>query len=98
MDEHVSHRGAYVWSCLPDLPLTWGEMEARCTMCWVQPPFSGAVTQTPWPDESPSWLPSDVGHGMEDGDYARHVTATTTSWPRTSSSFWCTPLRWAGGT
>lgn len=74
MDEHVSHRGAYVWSCLPDLPLTWGEMEARCTMCWVQPPFSGAVTQTPWPDERPSWLPSDVGHGMEDGDYTRHVT------------------------
>ncbi|MFD9211543.1 pectate lyase [Streptomyces sp. NPDC059544] len=209
MDEHVSYHGAYVWSYLPDLSVTWGEMEARRTMCWVQPPgtpsvghglldayhatgdetflraaertglalvraqlpvggwnylhdfageaslrgwydtvgangwrleefqhhygnatfddagtstaaqlilrlylerrnpvfkaslhrvvdfmlraqlrggpadggwpqrfpaFSGAVTQTPWPDERPSWLPSDVGHGMEDGDYTRHVT------------------------
>ncbi|MEU2491692.1 pectate lyase [Streptomyces sp. NPDC007883] len=43
---------------------------------WPQcfPAFSGAVTQAPWPDERPSWLPSDVGHGMEDGDYTRHVT------------------------
>lgn len=209
MDERVSYYGAYVWSYLPDLSLTWGEMEARRTMCWVQPPgtpsvghglldayhatgdetflraaertglalvraqlpvggwnyihdfagegslrewydtvgangwrleefqhyygnatfddagtssaaqlilrlylerrnpvfkaslhrvidfmlraqlrggpadggwpqrfpaFSGSVTHTPWPDQRPSWLPSDVGHGMEDGDYARHVT------------------------
>ncbi|MEU2259134.1 pectate lyase [Streptomyces sp. NPDC019645] len=43
---------------------------------WPQrfPAFSGAVTQAPWPDERPSRLPSDVGHGMEDGDYTRHVT------------------------
>ncbi|MGW8954058.1 pectate lyase [Streptomyces sp. NPDC055709] len=209
MDEHVSYRGGYVWSYLPDLSTTWGEMEARRTMCWVQPPgtptvghslldayhatgdeafyraaertglalvraqlpiggwnyihdfagesslrewyatigangwrleefqhyygnatfddagtstaaqlilrlyverrhpafkaslnrvidfmlraqlrggpadggwpqrfpaFSGSVGETPWPDDRPSWLPADVGHGMEDGDYTRHVT------------------------
>ncbi|MFC5802058.1 pectate lyase [Streptomyces formicae] len=209
MDEQVSYRGGYVWSYLPDLSATWGEMEARRTMCWVQPPgtptvghslldayhatgdeafyraaertglalvaaqlpiggwnyihdfagegalrqwydtigangwrleefqhfygnatfddagtstaaqlilrlyverrhpafkaalnrvidfmlraqlrggpadggwpqrfpaFSGSVGETPWPDDRPSWLPDDVGHGMEDGDYTRHVT------------------------
>ncbi|UUN28291.1 pectate lyase [Streptomyces sp. FIT100] len=209
MDEQVSYRGGYVWSYLPDLSATWGEMEARRTMCWVQPPgtptvghslldayhatgdetfyraaertglalvaaqlpiggwnyihdfagegalrrwydtigangwrleefqhfygnatfddagtsaaaqlilrlyverrhpafraalnrvidfmlraqlrggpadggwpqrfpaFSGSVSDTPWPDARPSWLPGDVGHGMEDGDYTRHVT------------------------
>ncbi|MFG2520909.1 pectate lyase [Streptomyces sp. NPDC048527] len=209
MDEHVSYRGAYVWSYLPDLSTTWGEMEAKRTMCWVQPPgtpsvghslldayhatgdetfyraaertglalveaqlpvggwnyihdfagerslrdwyatigangwrleefqhyygnatfddagtstaaqlilrlyaerrhpkfkaslnrvidfmlkaqlrggpadggwpqrfpaFSGAVSEMPWPEERPSWLPSDVQHGMQDGDYTGHVT------------------------
>jgi hypothetical protein len=43
MDEHVSHEGGYVWSYLPDLSLTWGEMEARRTMCWVQPPGTPTV-------------------------------------------------------
>ena len=43
MDEHVSYRGAYVWSYLPDLSTTWGEMQARRTMCWVQPPGTPSV-------------------------------------------------------
>ncbi|WP_351224836.1 hypothetical protein [Streptomyces sp. NPDC002133] len=43
MDEHVSYRGAYVWSYLSDLSTTWGEMEARRTMCWVQPPGTPTV-------------------------------------------------------
>ncbi|UCM87472.1 pectate lyase [Streptomyces marincola] len=43
MDEHVSYRGAYVWSYLPDLSQSWGEMAARRTMCWVQPPGTPAV-------------------------------------------------------
>lgn len=38
MDEQVSYRGGYVWAYLPDLSVTWGEMEARRTMCWIQPP------------------------------------------------------------
>ncbi|MFI1393382.1 pectate lyase [Streptomyces sp. NPDC020681] len=43
MDEHVSYRGAYVWNYLPDLSVTWGEMEAKRTMCWVQPPGTPSV-------------------------------------------------------
>lgn len=43
MDETVSYQGAYVWSYRPDLSLTWGEMEARRTMCWVQPPGTPTV-------------------------------------------------------
>lgn len=38
MSEEVAYRGGYVWSYLPDLSRSWGEMEARRTMLWVQPP------------------------------------------------------------
>ncbi len=38
MVEKVSTEGGYVWSYLPDLSRRWGEMEARPTMIWVQPP------------------------------------------------------------
>ena len=38
MDERVSYRGAYVWGYLADLSISWGEMEAKRTMCWIQPP------------------------------------------------------------
>ena len=38
MNETVSYRGGYVWQYLPDLSMTWGEMEAKRTMCWIQPP------------------------------------------------------------
>jgi PelA/Pel-15E family pectate lyase len=38
MIEKVAHKGAFVWSYLPDLSRRWGEMEARETMIWIQPP------------------------------------------------------------
>lgn len=38
MNETVSYRGGYVWQYLPDLSVTWGEMQAKRTMCWIQPP------------------------------------------------------------
>jgi hypothetical protein len=38
MTEKVSTRGGYVWSYLPDLSRRWGEMEARPSMVWIQPP------------------------------------------------------------
>src|SRR5688500_7691295 len=38
MNEKVSYRGGYVWQYLPDFSTIWGEMEAKRTMCWIQPP------------------------------------------------------------
>jgi PelA/Pel-15E family pectate lyase len=38
MVEKVSTSGGYVWTYLPDLSRRWGEMEARDTMIWIQPP------------------------------------------------------------
>jgi PelA/Pel-15E family pectate lyase len=38
MVEKVSVEGGYVWSYLPDLSRRWGELEARKTMIWIQPP------------------------------------------------------------
>ena len=38
MVEKVSTRGGYVWAYLSDLSRRWGELEARETMVWVQPP------------------------------------------------------------
>ncbi|WP_119155104.1 pectate lyase [Caldimonas tepidiphila] len=38
MDQQVSYHGGYVWDYLPDMSRTWGEMEAKRTMCWIQPP------------------------------------------------------------
>jgi len=43
MDEEVSYRGGYVWSYSPDLTQTFGEMEAKRTMCWIQPPGTPSV-------------------------------------------------------
>ena len=38
MVEKVAYRGGYVWSYLPDRSRRWGEMEAKPTMIWIQPP------------------------------------------------------------
>ncbi len=38
MVEKVSNKGGYVWSYLPDMTRRWGEMEAKPTMIWIQPP------------------------------------------------------------
>ena len=43
MVESVSTNGGYVWSYLPDLSRRWGELEARDTMIWVQPPGTPAM-------------------------------------------------------
>ena len=38
MVEKVSTNGGYVWAYLPDLSRRWGELEARETQIWIQPP------------------------------------------------------------
>ncbi len=43
MMDTVSYRGGFVWSYLPDFSRTWGEMEAKRTMVWVQPPSTPDV-------------------------------------------------------
>ena len=43
MVERVSTRGGYVWSYLPDMSRRWGEIEARPTMVWVQPPGTATM-------------------------------------------------------
>ncbi|MDB5938162.1 MAG: Pectic acid lyase, partial [Polaromonas sp.] len=46
MDEVVSYKGGYVWSYSPDLTQTFGEMEAKRTMLWLQPPGTSSVGHT----------------------------------------------------
>lgn len=43
MREEVSFRGGYLWSYLPDFSRVWGELEARRTMIWIQPPGTATV-------------------------------------------------------
>ena len=43
MVDKVSTNGGYVWNYLPDLSRRWGEMEARDTMIWIQPPGTATM-------------------------------------------------------
>jgi hypothetical protein len=43
MVETVSMNGGYVWAYLPDLSRRWGEIEARPTMMWLQPPGTATM-------------------------------------------------------
>lgn len=43
MMEKVSYNGGFVWNYLPDFSRQWGEMEAKRTMVWIQPPGTPSV-------------------------------------------------------
>lgn len=43
MVDKVSTNGGYVWTYLPDLSRRWGEMEARDSMIWIQPPGTATM-------------------------------------------------------
>jgi PelA/Pel-15E family pectate lyase len=43
MVEKVARRGGYLWSYLPDFSRRWGELEARETMIWLQPPGTSSM-------------------------------------------------------
>jgi PelA/Pel-15E family pectate lyase len=43
MREKVAYRGGYVWNYLPDRSRRWGEMEARASMIWIQPPGTPSI-------------------------------------------------------
>lgn len=43
MVEKASTNGGYVWSYLPDFSRRWGELEAKPSMIWVQPPGTATM-------------------------------------------------------
>ena len=43
MVERVSTNGGYVWAYLPDLSRRWGEIEARPSIVWIQPPGTATM-------------------------------------------------------
>ncbi|QTN19539.1 pectate lyase [Brevundimonas sp. AJA228-03] len=43
MTDEVAVGGGYVWQVLPDFSRRWGELEAKPTMIWVQPPGTATV-------------------------------------------------------
>ena len=43
MVEKVATKGGYVWSYLPDFSRRWGELEAKPSMVWVQPPGTATM-------------------------------------------------------
>ena len=43
MVERVATNGGYVWAYLPDRSRRWGEIEARPSMIWVQPPGTATM-------------------------------------------------------
>jgi hypothetical protein len=43
MVDKVAYRGGYLWNYLPDMSRRWGEMEARETQIWLQPPGTSSM-------------------------------------------------------
>ena len=43
MLEKASNEGGYVWFYLPDFSRRWGELEAKKSMIWIQPPGTGSM-------------------------------------------------------
>jgi PelA/Pel-15E family pectate lyase len=43
MLDKASYRGGFVWSYLPDFSRQWGELEARRSMIWMQPPGTASM-------------------------------------------------------
>lgn len=43
MVEDVATNGGYVWSYLPDFSRRWGEIEAKPSMIWIQPPGTATM-------------------------------------------------------
>jgi PelA/Pel-15E family pectate lyase len=65
MTDRVGVRGGYVWTYLPDFSRRWGELEARPTMIWVQPPGT--------PSMGHAFL--DAFHATGEEEYYRAATA-----------------------
>jgi PelA/Pel-15E family pectate lyase len=80
MVETVSVQGGYVWNYLPDLSRRWGEMEARPTMIWIQPPGTATMGH----------LFLDAFHATGDDDYYRATegVASALIWAQHPAGGW----------
>ncbi len=88
MVEEVSYKGGYVWSYLPDFSRRWGELEARETMIWVQPPGTATMGH----------LFLDAYHATGDEYYyeAAEKTARALIWGQHPSGGWNYLIDFAG--
>lgn len=67
MVERVATNGGYVWAYLPDMSRRWGEIEARPSMIWIQPPGTATMGH----------LFLDAWHATGDEYYYRAAQAAT---------------------
>ncbi|MGQ0661539.1 pectate lyase, partial [Sphingosinicella sp.] len=67
MVERVATNGGYVWAYLPDMSRRWGEIEARRSMIWVQPPGTATMGH----------IFLDAYHATGDDYYYRAAQAAT---------------------
>lgn len=88
MLEKASYRGGFVWSYLPDFSRQWGELEARRTMIWMQPPGTASMGH----------LMLDAYHATADEFYYRGAQqiATAVIYAQHSSGGWNYVADYAG--
>jgi len=88
MVEKVAHRGGYLWNYLPDFSRRWGEMEARETMIWLQPPGTSSMGH----------LYLDAYHATGDEYYYRAAeqVASALMWGQHPSGGWNYIIDFAG--
>ena len=87
MDE-VSYNGGFVWNYLPDFSRSWGEMEAKRTMAWVQSPGTPGIGH----------LLLDVYHATGDEYYYRMAEKVTNAliWGQLECGGWNYMFDFAG--
>ncbi len=88
MVEKVAYRGGYLWNYLPDFSRRWGEMEARETMIWLQPPGTSSMGH----------LFLDAYHATADEYYYRAAeqVAAALIWGQHPSGGWNYVIDFAG--
>uniref|UniRef100_UPI004026000A pectate lyase n=1 Tax=Phocaeicola massiliensis TaxID=204516 RepID=UPI004026000A len=88
MMDKVSYNGGFVWNYLPDMSRSWGEMEAKRTMVWIQPPGTPSVGH----------LLLDAYHATGDEYYyeAARKVANTLIWGQLECGGWNYVFDFAG--
>lgn len=88
MVEKVAYRGGYLWNYLPDMSRRWGEMEARETQIWLQPPGTSSMGH----------LFLDAYHATGDEYYYRAAeqVAAALMWGQHESGGWNYLIDFAG--